>query len=586
MQFKRSKFMSKKGFFLPIILIFASLFFAYSTALVSYSIANIKSTTISNKKISALSIAEAGINYYLWHMEHYPDDFCDLKYKADGSVNGEIADNTCKDKITKNDTIGKNRPELVGFSGPYTHKYFDNSDEIGTYNLYIKNPIETNGNPIIRSEGQLKSKGPVKKIIVEIGTKVLTKYSVFAEGYKSGTQPSVVNIPSTYTSYGPIHSNGPINFNGTMGSNQIVETAYQQWSLQGSWSGNDPTATQYADFKDCKPQYSPQKNFLCPPIWGSGTPKDNINKSPVASLDSKSIINDTYFDSLKNKALEEDKVDGVNPFYIDMNSLPGSCNWIFGGRSPGIYFSKNRITFHPAGSGSFNSFGPSFSPLPCYSISIDTIKNSKHKIIYFDHTLEVTNFDTGMANDYKPGDIMILGGDSTLGNEWSTSVTLASDTRMFVRSMDFKTVHDGFTSVGFVARQSIITNFRESRAFDDKYKTDTFTKFTGIPSSCSDPLKPHLCDYQPPITSGFSSCESLKSKQSWDASFLSGVNTIVGTSPYSAYGSLDIFGSTINAWGRMLGANWGSVTMTPNLGASPPGFPYLNDINIVSWREE
>lgn len=74
-----------------------------------------------NRQVSALDISEAGINYYLWHLVHNPDDYCD--------------GNPCTGS-----------PPY----GTYVHNYTDNAGNvIGTYTLWIAPPEITQGGKVV-----------------------------------------------------------------------------------------------------------------------------------------------------------------------------------------------------------------------------------------------------------------------------------------------------------------------------------------------------------------------------------------------------------------------------------------------------
>src|SRR3989344_1826645 len=73
------------------------------------------------RQTSALDIAEAGVNYYLWHLVHDPDDYCD--------------GNSCTGS-----------PPY----GPYVHNFTDNTGKvIGTYTLWIAPPEITQGGKVV-----------------------------------------------------------------------------------------------------------------------------------------------------------------------------------------------------------------------------------------------------------------------------------------------------------------------------------------------------------------------------------------------------------------------------------------------------
>ncbi|PIR80468.1 hypothetical protein COU24_03885, partial [Candidatus Kuenenbacteria bacterium CG10_big_fil_rev_8_21_14_0_10_39_14] len=87
------------------------------------------------KKITwakAIAIAEAGVNYYRWHLAHAPDDF------QDGT----------------------------GLPGPYVHNYHDNlGNTIGKFSLAITPPSECSNTVIIESTGWLDKDPEVDRTV-------------------------------------------------------------------------------------------------------------------------------------------------------------------------------------------------------------------------------------------------------------------------------------------------------------------------------------------------------------------------------------------------------------------------------------
>lgn len=146
--------MRRKGMFLPVILVASTLFMAFATAIVALSMSNIKIANLHNQKIVSMSIAEAGINYYMWHLAHNNADFCD------GNVCGPSAP-----------------------YGPYQHNYTNvDGKVIGTYDLYITPPSFSSNIATIKSVGKVSGRGPTRTIIATIGMPSYTKYTLLVNG--------------------------------------------------------------------------------------------------------------------------------------------------------------------------------------------------------------------------------------------------------------------------------------------------------------------------------------------------------------------------------------------------------------------
>ncbi len=119
-------------------------------------------------------IAEAGVDYYRWHLAHVPDDY------QDGT----------------------------GAAGPYVHTYTDAvGNVLGTYTLTITPPASGSTVVTIKSIGMVTNKPTsARTVVVKQGIPSFTQYAVVANAsmrFGEGTEV-----------FGPIHSNGGIRFDG------------------------------------------------------------------------------------------------------------------------------------------------------------------------------------------------------------------------------------------------------------------------------------------------------------------------------------------------------------------------------------
>lgn len=197
---------NKKGSYLPIILIASTLFFALAVAIVSIALSQIKVAKNHEQQVSAMEVAEAGINYYLWHLAHDNDDYCD----------GEEC-------------------ESDGPYGPYLHDYADQSGNIvGSYELTIT-PPETLGGPVtVRSVGKVSGRDLDRVIVATLGIPSFTKYTLFV-------QDEQLWIGSGEIVDGSIHvnNNGMYNEGEVTGDASSTETAYTSfyWGEQPGVAG-------------------------------------------------------------------------------------------------------------------------------------------------------------------------------------------------------------------------------------------------------------------------------------------------------------------------------------------------------------
>lgn len=190
---------------------------------------------------AAMNIAEAGINYYNWHLETSPSDYTD----------------------------GTGQP------GPYVHNYSDpQGDVIGQYSLEIDPPNEAQPVMTITSTGWLNRYPKVKRSIqVEYGQVVLTKYSFLHN--------SNMWFGNSITVNGAVFSNGGIRLDGHNSS--TVESAKQTYTC-GAESG-------------CTPD--PEEK---PGVWGNGE-IDELWSYPAVPIDFDSIK--VNFNDMKSSAQSE-----------------------------------------------------------------------------------------------------------------------------------------------------------------------------------------------------------------------------------------------------------------------------------------
>lgn len=177
----------------------------------------------------AVNIAEAGVNYYRWHLAHAPEDF------QDGT----------------------------GGSGPYVHDYLDPEGlTTGQYSLEITPPVNGSSIVTIVSTGWSTRFPNVKRTIrAQYGKPSLARFSF------------LVNASSWYgpglTVNGEIHSNNGIRMDAV---NTSVVTSHQTTYPCGSETGCNPSQSK-------------------PGVWGAG-PNSSLWQFPVPPVNFASIAFD------------------------------------------------------------------------------------------------------------------------------------------------------------------------------------------------------------------------------------------------------------------------------------------------------
>lgn len=179
---------------------------------------------------AAFQIAEAGVEYYRWHLAHNGTDY------TDGT----------------------------GAAGPYVHDYINKEGEIiGQYSLEITPPAFGSSIVTITSTGNtLEQPNTKRKIEMKLGFPSLADYAFLTN--------SDVWIGDNETIHGKLHANGGIRFDGT--ADAPITSAKQTYV--------------------CKPVFgSGCNNTIKPGVWGSGEPKD-FWQYPVPAFDFNAITVD------------------------------------------------------------------------------------------------------------------------------------------------------------------------------------------------------------------------------------------------------------------------------------------------------
>src|SRR3989344_3023256 len=161
-----------QGYLVIHALVFGAIGILIVGAIINWGAVSYKATLQFSEREEAFAIAEAGIEYYRWHLAHAPQDF------KDGTTN----------------------------NGPYFHDYFDKDlQKPGSFTLTITPPPAGSTVVKIVSEGKtLVAPDVTRSIEVVMAIPSLAKYAVAANAnmrFGAGTEV-----------FGPIHSNGGVRF--------------------------------------------------------------------------------------------------------------------------------------------------------------------------------------------------------------------------------------------------------------------------------------------------------------------------------------------------------------------------------------
>lgn len=170
------------GFFaIPQILVTAGITVAVVVALAGWLGATLRQAKTASAREAAFQVAEAGIEYYRWHLAHAPTDF--------------------KDGTTK--------------AGPYVHDFLDRDGvKVGQFSLDIATPATGSTKVTITSTGTLLgATSTARKVRVVMAKPSLAAYAILSN--------SDVRIGEGTVTNGPVHSNGGVRFDG-LGTNLVT----------------------------------------------------------------------------------------------------------------------------------------------------------------------------------------------------------------------------------------------------------------------------------------------------------------------------------------------------------------------------
>jgi type II secretory pathway pseudopilin PulG len=200
---------NNRGVILSGVVVFSLISVSLIIALTSWFGVVVKSLREVVQKEQAFHIAEAGVEYYRWHLAHAPTDF------QDGT----------------------------GEDGPYVHDFEDkNGDVVGQFSLEITPPPVGSTVVTIESTGTVLENPDVSRTVrVQLAKPSFAKYAFVADDdmrFGEGTEV-----------FGPIHSNGGIRFDGL--AHNVVSSSKetyddpdhsgnQEWGVHTHLSPIDP----------------------------------------------------------------------------------------------------------------------------------------------------------------------------------------------------------------------------------------------------------------------------------------------------------------------------------------------------------
>ena len=196
-----------RGYFVILVLVFSTVFFTLVSTLAGYIFVEKRAQLARENREKALHVAEAGLEYYRWHLAHWPDDL------EDGTGN----------------------------AGPYVHTVPDpEGGMLGTFSLAINGSVFCGSvaSITIVSTGWSADDPNYKRVLDAQYTRPsVAEYSHIVNANVWAGGDRVIN--------GPYHSNGGVRMDGT--HNADVTSSVETWQCTPSF-GCNPTTTKNGVF--------------------------------------------------------------------------------------------------------------------------------------------------------------------------------------------------------------------------------------------------------------------------------------------------------------------------------------------------
>lgn len=191
----------KTGMIIVQTMVFAAVVVTIIGALSGWAAITIKASRIAFNREQAFQGAEAGLDYYRWHLAHAPTDY------QDGT----------------------------GVAGPYIHSLKDkNGNTVGQFSLDVTAPILGSTLVKIKSTGSSSvDSSYLRKVVSQVAKPSIAKYAVAGNNaFRFGTGTEI---------FGPVHVNGGIRFDGlahnivTSGTTTYTDTDFDACTTSNSY---------------------------------------------------------------------------------------------------------------------------------------------------------------------------------------------------------------------------------------------------------------------------------------------------------------------------------------------------------------
>ncbi len=511
------------GFILPALISFMVAILIVSGAVLTLVLTNLNVVTNNLKSQQAFNIAEAGVNYYLWHLSHNSTDF-------------------------KDGTGSPSSPDPSLGYGPYEHTYVDdNAKTQGTYTLWI-NPGPTGSTLVkVRSIGKVKGSTITRTVDAQIGAPSFASYGVASD--------TALWFGATESASGPVHSNQGIRMDGA--SDSDITSANTLYTPSAQLGGNGQShpgvwcSTTVTSPVNCNNRSKSDWRYPVPTI------DFNVVNSSLCTMKKIAFGDHPSTESLKNQANACTQVPNTRTnAYLPQRATNGSYN-----RSRGWLIELNT-------NGTYNvlEVNNETDSNASYSTALSLVNIASNVTLPASGVIFAEDNVWVRSNPTFHGRVTIAAG--RLATTSSANITVADDL--------IYSTKNGADAVGLVTEDSIYIapyappqsgsfNFEVNAAMIAQSGSVTYPLRYRSNNACT---KGWVNNNQT-----FAFYGSIATRQTWTWTWLVG-SSPCGSAAYSAGN------------GYISGVLNNSTTYDYNLlYAPPPSFPVTSSFNVISWRE-
>ncbi|HAC56340.1 TPA: hypothetical protein DCF80_02465 [Candidatus Saccharibacteria bacterium] len=234
---------TEQGSLLTTMLMLITAFAILGLAVGTMIITTLNTAVRAQNSETAFNAAEAGLNYYLWHLNHAPNDH-------------------------KDGTGAPASPGTLGY-GPYTHDYNDLSgNRLGEFTLYILPGASGSTTVTVRSIGKVDSyPSATRTVEARIGAPSFSVYAVAGN--------TALWFGNTESTSGPVHSNVGVKMDGS--NTDQVTSANTSYTVP-SWSGPGAGTTKPGVWCDTAITSPVNCNTRSKTSWSYPVPAVDFNK--------------------------------------------------------------------------------------------------------------------------------------------------------------------------------------------------------------------------------------------------------------------------------------------------------------------